>query len=68
MKTKTKTIKKEISGKVISISKEKDTKTINIILDNNKMEIPSNKEDYTLGEKVNIDVNIKLAKPRSKNN
>lgn len=55
MKIKNKTIKKEISGKVIGISEEKKASSLNILLDNSNIKIEVNSREYQLGERLDIE-------------
>jgi len=64
MKTKTarKTIikHKEMTGKVIGISEEKDNSKLKLLLDNWDMEINMNKNEYALGDKIEIDIDLEV--------
>lgn len=56
----------EISGRIISISKENDKSIINIVIEKGKVEVEAKESEYNLGEKVDMDVKIKVTKIKKK--
>lgn len=64
MKTKTlrKTIikHKEMTGKVIGISEEKQISKLKLLLDNWDMEIKTKKNEFKLGDNVELDVDVSI--------
>jgi len=70
MKTKmiSKTIikHKEMTGKVIGISEEKNKTKIKLLLDKCDLDISSNNNEYALGDNVEMDVDIGVNKANKK--